>query len=102
MNKMKQYIFPTEIHKLILIRVLELEYYEKKKKIFETFDKYISDFICYKHKRKTWNIVPENKRITYWSDIFINKYVMKNKIDFPIHPSILYIYCKDIVKGLEF
>lgn len=93
-----EFNFPKDIRKLILIRVLELEYYEKKKKIFKLFTNYITKFIHNKHYRKKWNSIPENKRIIYWTDIYINKYIIRTDSDFPVNPQLLYNFCEDFTK----
>ena len=70
------FVFPKEILKLILMRVLELEYSERKKKtkILKLFNNYLLKFKVNKHHRRIWVTIPENKRVIHFSEIYINKY----------------------------
>ena len=43
--------------------------------------------------------IPENKRVIYFSDIYINKYRKRTGNDFPINPDVLYKYGEEIVKN---
>ena len=103
-NKGPIFIFPKEIQKLIFIRVLELEYSERKKKtkILKLFNNYLLKFKVNKHHRKNWVTIPENKRVIHFSDIYINKYRMRTAQDFPINPAVLYCYGEEIVKKGRF
>lgn len=95
-----RFIFPKEILKLILIRVLELEYSERKKKtkILKLFNNYLLKFKVNKHHRKNWISIPENKRVIHFSDIYINKYLKRTGHNFPLSPDVLYSYGEEIVK----
>jgi len=93
-----EFIFPKDLRKLILIKVLKLKYYEKKKKILKLFTNYIIKFKVKKHYRKNWNMIPENKRIIYWTDIYINRYIMRTGSDFPVNPQLLYNFCEKLAR----
>lgn len=95
------FVFPKEILKLILMRVLELEYSERKKKtkILKLFNNYLLKFKVNKHHRRIWVTIPENKRVIHFSEIYINKYRKRTGNDFPINSDILYKYGEEIVKN---
>ena len=96
------FIFPKEIQRLILTKILEIEYSEKKEKILKKFK--FNYFVKFKDKhyyRNAWYSIPDNKKIKYWTDIFINRYRMKTKKDFPINPEILYEYCEELANDLD-
>lgn len=94
------FVFPKEILKLILTRVLELEYSERKKKtkILKLFNNYLQKFKGNKHHRKNWVSIPETERVIYFSNIYINKYQKRTRNDFLLSPDVLYKYGEEIVK----
>lgn len=94
------FVFPKEILKLILTKVLELEYSERKKKtkILKLFNNYLLKFKGDKHHKKNWVSIPETERVVYFSDIYIQKYRKRTGHDFPINPDVLYRYGEEIVK----
>ena len=95
------FVFPKEILKLILMRVLELEYSERKKKtkILKLFNNYLLKFKFNNYHRKNRVTIPENKRVIHFSDIYINKYRKRTGNDFPVNQDVLYKYGEEIVKN---
>ncbi len=94
---MKSFIFPKEILSLILVRILELEYLDKKKIIMSQLETYLKNMI----NRKFYRANLLNISVPFHTAIFINKYTTKYNIICPVPYRIIHKRIKDFRDDLE-